>query len=207
MYLCYCAGLCLITLCDPMDCSRPGSSVHRDSPDKNTGVGYHTLLQGISPTQGLNQDILNCRLIHYQLSYPGSPHIHMETEFQTQINQHGIFREDQLLSLSFPPCSLSPFRDNYWADFILSWAWNTKLSSTKSSRVMSEKTLVTANALFQQPKMALYTWTSADGQNQSQIDYVLWGQRWRSSKQSAKIRQELTVAQIMKSLLPNSDLY
>ena len=53
---------------------------------------------------------------------------------------------------------------------------------------MSEKTLVTANALFQQPKMALYTWTSADGPNQSQIDYVLWGQRWRSSKQSAKTK-------------------
>ena len=26
--------------CDPMDCSRPGSSVHGDSPGKNTGVGY-----------------------------------------------------------------------------------------------------------------------------------------------------------------------
>ena len=29
------------TLCDPMDCSLPGSSVHRDSPGKNTGVGCH----------------------------------------------------------------------------------------------------------------------------------------------------------------------
>ena len=34
------------TLCDPMDCSPPGSSVHGDSPDKNTGVGCHVLLQG-----------------------------------------------------------------------------------------------------------------------------------------------------------------
>ena len=44
--------LCLVahscpTLCDPMDYSLPGSSVHRDSPGKNTGVGYHSLLQGI----------------------------------------------------------------------------------------------------------------------------------------------------------------
>ena len=30
--------LCL-TLCHPMDCSPPGSSVHGDSPGKNTGVG------------------------------------------------------------------------------------------------------------------------------------------------------------------------
>ena len=28
-----------------------GSSVHGDSPDKNTGVGYHALLQQIFPTQ------------------------------------------------------------------------------------------------------------------------------------------------------------
>ena len=37
-----------------MDCSLPGSSVHGDSPGKNTGVGCHFLLQGIFPTQGLN---------------------------------------------------------------------------------------------------------------------------------------------------------
>ena len=42
------------TLCDPMDCSPPGSSVHGDSPGKNTGVGCHALLQGIFPTQGGN---------------------------------------------------------------------------------------------------------------------------------------------------------
>ena len=37
---------CLI-LCDPMDCSLPGSSVHGNSPDKNTGMGSHSLLQTI----------------------------------------------------------------------------------------------------------------------------------------------------------------
>ena len=39
------------TLCDPMDCRPPGSAVHRDSPDKNTGVACHALLQVIFPTQ------------------------------------------------------------------------------------------------------------------------------------------------------------
>ena len=29
----------VMSLCDPMDCSPPGSSVHGDSPGKNTGVG------------------------------------------------------------------------------------------------------------------------------------------------------------------------
>ena len=40
--------LCL-TLCDPLDCTLPGSSVHGDSPGKNTRVGCHGLLQGNLP--------------------------------------------------------------------------------------------------------------------------------------------------------------
>ena len=32
-------------LCDPMDCSPPGSSAHGDSPGQDTGVGCHFLLQ------------------------------------------------------------------------------------------------------------------------------------------------------------------
>ena len=42
--------LCL-TLCDPMGCNPPGSSVCGDSPGKNIGVGCHALLQGMLPTQ------------------------------------------------------------------------------------------------------------------------------------------------------------
>ena len=36
-----------------------------------------------------------------------------------------------------------------------------------------ENALVIANTLFQQHKRGLYTWTSPNGQNQSQIDYIL----------------------------------
>ena len=49
-----------------------------------------------------------------------------------------------------------------------------------------ENTLVIANTLFQQHKRRLYTWTSPDGQQRNQIDYLLCSQRWRSSIQSAK---------------------
>ena len=63
------------TLCDCMDCSPPGSSIHGDSPGKNTGVGFHALLQGIFATQGLNPGLLHCRLILYHLSHQGSPRI------------------------------------------------------------------------------------------------------------------------------------
>ena len=49
-------------LCNPMDCSPPGSPVHRIL-DKNTGEGSHSLLQGIFPIQQLNPGLLNCREI------------------------------------------------------------------------------------------------------------------------------------------------
>ena len=66
--------LCLVTqlcptLCDPMDCSSPRSSVHGDSPGKNTGVGCRALLQGIFLTQGSNQALPHCRRILYCLSH------------------------------------------------------------------------------------------------------------------------------------------
>ena len=60
--------LCM-TLCDPMDCSPPGFSVHGDSPGKNTGVDCSFLLQGILLTQGSNPGLLNCRQILHHLSY------------------------------------------------------------------------------------------------------------------------------------------
>ena len=42
-----------LTLCNPMDGSLPGSSVHEDSPGKKTGVDCHSLLQWIFPETGL----------------------------------------------------------------------------------------------------------------------------------------------------------
>ena len=69
-----------------------------------------------------------------------------------------------------------------------------------------ENTLVIVNTLFQQHKRRLYTWTSPDVLYQNQIDYILCSQRWRSSIWSEKQDWERTVAQIMSSLLPNSDL-
>ena len=60
------------TLCDPTDCSPPGSSVYGDYSGKNTGVGCHALLQGIFPTQGSNPHLL--RLLHWQAgSLPLAP--------------------------------------------------------------------------------------------------------------------------------------
>ena len=43
-----------LTLCCPMDCIPPRSSVHGDSPGKNTGVGCHAPLQGSECSVDLN---------------------------------------------------------------------------------------------------------------------------------------------------------
>ena len=66
IYICICAKSlqsCPI-FATPMDCSLPHSSVHGDSPGKNTGVGCLSLLQGTFPTQGSNPSLL-C-LLHWQ---------------------------------------------------------------------------------------------------------------------------------------------
>ena len=55
--VCLVAQSCL-TLCNPTDCSPPGS-IHGDSPGKNTGMGCHSFL----PTQGSSPGLPHCRWI------------------------------------------------------------------------------------------------------------------------------------------------
>ena len=84
--------------CNPMDCTPAGSSVHGDSPDKNNGVGCHSLLQGIFPTQGSNPGLSHCRQILYHLSHQWSP-------------RHRLNRsKDTLGSMMFP----YSFLPNQW---------------------------------------------------------------------------------------------
>ena len=75
--MCYAVLYLVIQLCPAlrylMDWSPPGTSVHGDSPSKDTGVSCHALLQGIFPNQGSNPDLPNCKWILYCLSHQGSP--------------------------------------------------------------------------------------------------------------------------------------
>ena len=80
--------------------------------------------------------------------------------------------------------------------------WNE--AGQRLIKFCQENALVIANTLFQQHKRRLYTWTSPDGQHRNQIDYILCSQRWRALYSQQKQDRELTVAQIMNSLLPNS---
>jgi len=61
-----------------------------DSPGKNTGVGCHTLLQGIFPTQESNPHLWHlghCRQILYPLSHLESPFIVINTYIKKKISQ------------------------------------------------------------------------------------------------------------------------
>ena len=69
----------VLTLCDPMDCSLPGFSVHGIFQARVLEwVGCHFLLQGIFLTQGLNP-----RLLHWQAGcLPLSHHDNLESILQ-----------------------------------------------------------------------------------------------------------------------------
>ena len=72
MLTCMLSCFSRVWLCDPMDCSPPGSSVHGILPGKNTGVGWNALLQGIFLTQGWGSNSRLLRLLHWQA---GSLHL------------------------------------------------------------------------------------------------------------------------------------
>ena len=102
--------------------------------------------------------------------------------------------------------------------------WNAKVGSQETSGVTGkfglgiwnetgqrlmqfsqENALVIANTLFQQHKRRLYTWTSPDGQHRNQTIIFFAAKDGEDLYSQQKQDQELTVAQIMNILLPNSD--
>ena len=69
-----------------------------------------------------------------------------------------------------------------------------------------ENTLVITNTFFQQRKRRLYTWTSPDGQHKIRLIIFFAAEDGEALYSQQKQDRELTVAQIMNFLLPNSDL-
>ena len=72
-------SLSCVQLCDPMNCSLPGSSVHDNFPGKNTGVGCHFLLQEIFLTQGSNPGLQSWQVDSLPLSHQGFPIYQQQT--------------------------------------------------------------------------------------------------------------------------------
>ena len=64
-----------LTLCDSMDCSLQGYSVHGILQSRILEWIAIPFSKGIFPTQELNPGLLHCRQILYPLSHQGSPRI------------------------------------------------------------------------------------------------------------------------------------
>ena len=120
------------TLCNPVGCSPPGSSVHGDSPGKNTGVSLHALLQEIFPTQGLSPHLSHLQWILYHLSHQGSPlHPISLDKFIVTCIYHYRFKQNGLTAMK-PLCSAYscvpptwPLADHwFFAFFRISYSWN-----------------------------------------------------------------------------------
>ena len=105
--LCLVAQSCL-TLCDPMDCSPPGSSIHGSSPHKYTEVGGHALLQGSFPTQVSNPGLklVSASQADSLLSKPPGKHKNtgvsslslFQGSFLTQESNRGLLRCKRVVS-------------------------------------------------------------------------------------------------------------
>ena len=67
-----------LTLCDPWTVAT-SLLCPQDFPGKNTGVGCHSLLQGIFLTQRSNLGLLHCRKILCHLSHQGKGNIFRNT--------------------------------------------------------------------------------------------------------------------------------
>ena len=69
-----------------------------------------------------------------------------------------------------------------------------------------KNTLVIANTLFQPHKRRLYTWTSPDGHTKIRLIIFFAAKDGEALYSQQKQDLELTMAQIMNSFLPKSDL-
>ena len=110
----------------------------------------------------------------------------------------------------------------YHSFLIITGDWNAKVQSKEISRatgksglgvqseagqkltVLPREHMVIAKTLFQQHKTQLHTWTSPDGQYRNQTDYILCREDGEVLYSQQKQDQELTMAQIISSLLQNS---
>ena len=81
------------TLCNPTDYSLPGSSVHGDSPGKNTGVGCHAHLHGDPPYPGMEPASLTSlywQESSFSLAPRGKPFPGAQKELNSCLLQQGI---------------------------------------------------------------------------------------------------------------------
>ena len=171
-----------------------------DSPGKNTGVGYHFLLQCMK--------LKSEREVAQSCPTPQS---------------HGLQPTRLLHPWDFPGKSTGVRCHRLLCLFIIG-DWNAKVGSQETPRVTGkfglgvlneagqrlmefcqENALDIANTLFQQHKRKLYTSTSPRVNTKIRLIIFFATKDGEAIYSQQKQDRELTEAQIMNSLLPNSD--
>ena len=147
-----------------------------------------------------------CHPTTYPLLSPSSPahNVPLTRNFFRESVLHIRFPKHWSFSFSIRPSN------DYWAfSFFITGDWNSKVGSQKISRIAAkfglglqneagqrltefcqENMLIIADALFQQHKRGLYTWTSSDSQYENQSDYIFCSQKWRRFLQSPKKKKK-----------------
>ena len=130
-----------LTLCDSMDCSPSGSSVHRIFPGRNAGVGCHFLLQGTFPTRGWNLRLHGWQEASLPLSQPGSPEctprcVNASAASKKTLFQHVIYSQGLYTFQMTSPGLLVHKKISKWDTHWLMWQITgfAKWKRTKTGR-------------------------------------------------------------------------
>ena len=94
---------------------------------------------------------------------------------------------------------------NTWSNRQI-WPWSTERSRAKANRVLPRECTDHSKHPLPTTQEKIYILTSPDGPHGNQIDYIFAAKDGEALYSQPNQDQELTVAQIMNSLLPNSDL-
>ena len=100
-----------------------------DFPGKNTGVGCHSLLQGIFPIQELNLGLLYCRQILYHLSHQGSPPLKLQIPKYYELRM--LHRP---LKMTVGTGLNTPFQNLHWINILFCWTSWLRLRVTTFSK-------------------------------------------------------------------------
>ena len=119
-----------LTLCNPIDCSPPGPSVH--------GIRLPCLSPGDPPTQGSNLDLLRCRRFFTVWAMKRAWRVNRSWKTK----KPGVGFEDKLHSLKFLPWAMdsTQLRERQWNAFPQYILWN--ILSTKHTTWSGRANLV-----------------------------------------------------------------
>ena len=149
------------TLCDPMDCSLPGSSLPWDSPGKSTGVGCHFLLQVIFLSSKLPLNTIFATALPARGTGPSSNHQGADTRRKMNYNlvANGTTKTES---------------ETKWDDRGIGSRWRNNNKKTLSGDRQSTWKRIECNDSKEDPK----SWKKNGGTDQEDTRNVQWRARW-----------------------------